>query len=80
MTKTEIQHKLTGIFQDLFDNPTLELSDTTTAKDVQGWDSLSHINLIVATEKAFAVSFTTKEVKGLTDVGGLIGLIAHRAK
>jgi len=47
---------------------------------VPGWDSLAHINLIVAVEKAFRVSFTTKEVRGLANVGDLVQLVARRVK
>jgi acyl carrier protein len=80
MTRPEIHQKLALVFRDVFDNPTLEISDATTANDVEGWDSIMHVNLIVAVEKAFGVSFTTKDVKALADVGGLIQLIEKRAK
>jgi acyl carrier protein len=80
MTHPEIHQKLTLVFRDLFDDPTLEISDATTAKDVAGWDSIMHVTLIVAVEKAFGISFTTKEVKTLANVGSLIQLIANRVK
>ena len=78
MTHSEIQQKLTSVFRDLFDSPNLEITEATTAEDVEGWDSIMHVNLIVAVEKAFGVSFTTKEVMGMTNVGDLIQLIAKR--
>ncbi|MGZ5519546.1 MAG: acyl carrier protein [Burkholderiaceae bacterium] len=78
MTNLEIQQKLTGIFRVVFDNPTLEISNSMTAKDVENWDSLNHINLIVSVEKAFGVRFTTKEVKNLANVGDFIDLISKR--
>ncbi|HEY3857403.1 MAG TPA: acyl carrier protein [Verrucomicrobiae bacterium] len=78
MTHAEIHQKLTPIFRDVFDDPAIEIKDTMTAKDVPGWDSLTYVNLIVAVEKAFAVSFTTKEVKSLVNVGALIELLAKR--
>jgi acyl carrier protein len=80
MTNIEIQQKLTEVFREVFDNPTLEISNLTTAKDVEGWDSIAHVNLIVAVEKAFGVTFTTKEVKSLENVGDFIELIAKRLK
>lgn len=80
MTPVEIHQKLTSIFRDVFDNPALEISDSTTAADVEDWDSLTHINLIVAAEKVFSVSFTTKEVKALNNVGDFIHLIARHVK
>jgi acyl carrier protein len=78
MNQSDIYQKLTAIFQEVFDDPGLQISDRTTAKDVEQWDSLSHINLIVATEKAFGLTFTTKEVKGLANVGDFVELIARR--
>jgi acyl carrier protein len=79
MTHTQIHEKLTGIFRDLFDDPALIVGDATVASDVDGWDSLAHVDLVVAVEKAFAVRFTTKEVKGLSNVGDFIRLIERRA-
>jgi acyl carrier protein len=80
MTHSEIHQKLTLVFRDVFEQPALEISDATTANDVTGWDSLMHVNLIVAVEKAFNASFTTKDVKALANVGDFIQLIAKRAK
>lgn len=78
MTNDAIHARLTLVFREVFDQPGLEISPATTAQDVAGWDSLTHINLIVAVEKAFGVSFTTKEVRTLGQVGDLVRLIAAR--
>ena len=75
MTREEVQAQLTEIFRKVFKNPELILNDELTAKDVKGWDSLNHINLIVATEKSFKIKFTTKEIQGLPNVGKLIDVI-----
>jgi acyl carrier protein len=80
MTTPEIHQKLTAVFRDVFDDPALEISDATTARDVPGWDSIMHVNLIVAVEEAFDTSFTTKDVKALSNVGDFIQLIVKRAK
>jgi acyl carrier protein len=80
MDHAEIHQKLTLVFRDVFDDPTLDISEATTAEDVAGWDSIMHVNLIVAVEKAFGASFTTKDVKALANVGDFIQLIAKRAK
>jgi acyl carrier protein len=80
MTNSEIHEKLTAVFRDVFDNPKLEITEKTTAKDVEGWDSIMHVNLIVAVETAFGATFTTKDVKGLNNVGDLMALAAKRAK
>jgi len=79
MTHSEISQKLNHVFEDVFDRPGLVVADATTAKDVDGWDSLTHVELIVAVEKAFRVRFTTKEVKALANVGDFIRLIEKRS-
>jgi acyl carrier protein len=78
MEHNQIVAKLTEIFQDIFEDPSLELSDSMTALDVPGWDSLSHINLILAVEKGFNVQLTTREVRGLENVGAFIHLIEKK--
>ena len=80
MTHAEIHQGLTTVFRDVFDNPKLEIPEATTAQDVEAWDSIMHVNLIVAVEQAFGVSFTTKEVKALANVGDFIKLIGRHAK
>jgi acyl carrier protein len=78
MEMNGIKSRLENVFRDLFDNPGLTLTRETTAADVEDWDSLNHVNLIVAIEKAFKIRFTTAEVSGLENVGELIDLIAKK--
>ena len=78
MANGDVMSKLTGVFQRVFDDPTLHLSRVMTADDVEGWDSLSHINLIVAIERDFKIRFTTREIAGLKNVGELMDLIAGK--
>ncbi|HNO26340.1 MAG TPA: acyl carrier protein [Leptospiraceae bacterium] len=66
------------MFAKIFRNPKIELFDAMTAKDVKGWDSLNHINLILATEKLFKIKFTTKEIQTLPNVGSFIELIEKK--
>lgn len=80
MNESEIREKLTGVFRSVFDDPALTVRDETRASDVAGWDSLTHVQLIVAVEKAFGVRFTTKAVQGLACVGDLVALIARRSR
>ncbi|HTP27420.1 MAG TPA: acyl carrier protein [Anaeromyxobacteraceae bacterium] len=80
MTNAEVHEKLTGVFRSVFDDPELTIGETTTAKDVRGWDSIAHVSLIVAVEKAFRLRFTTKEVQALANVGDFIRLIERRLK
>ena len=63
------------VFRDLFDDDTLQLRPDMTAADVEAWDSLTHINLIVDIEREFKVRFTTGEITGLKTVGDLAALV-----
>jgi acyl carrier protein len=63
------------VFRDVFDDPTLDVTDNMTADDVDGWDSLTHINLIIALEKRFRIKFATAEISRLKDEGSNVGSI-----
>ncbi len=69
MAGVNIYEQLNGIFCDIFDNPGLKIFKEMTARDVDGWDSLNHINLVVAVEKHFGIKFTTKEIMTYQNVG-----------
>jgi acyl carrier protein len=77
MTSTDTS-RLTGIFRTLFNDPGLELRDDLTARDVAGWDSLNHVNLMILIEEEFGVRFSTGEVSALQDVGELRRLLAAK--
>ncbi|MBD5169828.1 MAG: acyl carrier protein [Oscillibacter sp.] len=77
MSKAEIFEKLTEIFRDVFDNEDITLSETTTAADIDGWDSLTHITLLATVEDEFDVKFSMKAVQHLQNVGELAELIAE---
>jgi acyl carrier protein len=62
-------------FRQVFDDETLELHRNMTAADVEGWDSLNHIDLIVALEREFRIKFTTAEISKLATVGDLLTLV-----
>ncbi len=68
---------LNDIFQDVFEDDELEVSRETTAHDVEGWDSLMHVTLIVNVEKAFGVKFSSSEISALKKVGDLEDLILN---
>ncbi|MBQ3786930.1 MAG: acyl carrier protein [Lachnospiraceae bacterium] len=75
---TETMTKLQDIFRDFFDDEDIVLTDETTADDIDGWDSLTHVQLIVAVEKAFSVKFSTVEVMKLKNVGEFAALIEKK--
>ena len=74
MTRQEIYEKLTEVFTDVFDEE-IALTDATTAADVEGWDSLTHITLISEVEDAFDIRIAMKDVLGLKNVGELADII-----
>lgn len=69
---TEFRAQVQSVFREVFDNNQLEIFDAMQAKDVEGWDSLTHITLIMAIEEKFGVKFTTREVMGFRDVGHML--------
>lgn len=77
MSRDEIFEKLNEIFQDVFDDEALTVDETTTAADVDGWDSLTHITLLATVEDEFGVKFSMKAVQHLANVGELAALIAE---
>lgn len=80
MSKEQIMERLTEIFRDVFDDESIEISDSTTADDIEAWDSLEHITLISAVEKAFKMRFTMREVSGMKNVGEMAEIIMERGK
>ena len=75
MESNEIYARLTDVFQEVFDDPDIIAVPTLTAADVEDWDSLKHIRLLLSVEKAFKVRFTASEVGNLKNVGELASLI-----
>lgn len=78
MEHNEILAKVQEVFRDVLDNDEIVLTPQTTADDVEDWDSLSHIQLIVAIEKAFKIKFTSKEILSWNNVSEMIESIASK--
>ena len=78
MTETEILQKLTDVLRDVFDSPNLSVNAATTAEDIEDWDSVNHITLIVETEQRFGIKFQTAELEELKNVGQFVHLIASK--
>lgn len=70
--KTAIMEQVNEIFRDVLDNDDLTITETTQASDVAEWDSLSHIQLVVAIEKNFKIRFTSMEIQGWNNVGDML--------
>jgi acyl carrier protein len=69
----EVLDRLQEIFRDVFDDPELVLKDEMTAVDVDGWDSLAHINLIIALEREMGIKFATAEISKMKEPGQNVG-------
>lgn len=78
MERKVIFEKLNEIFQDILDDEDIQLTDDTTANDVEEWDSLSHIQLVVAVEKAFDIKFTSMEIIKWKNVGEMVDSILEK--
>lgn len=76
MEKSQILDEVQAIFCEVLDNEEIVLSNETNADDIEEWDSLTHIQLIVAIEKHFKIKFTSKEILSWQNVGQLIDCIA----
>ena len=78
MQRDEVFIVLNEIFQDVFDDESINVDSKTTADDIEDWDSLEHINLVVAIEKEFNMKFTMGEVTGMKNVGEMVDIILDR--
>lgn len=79
MTETDIIERIQTILRDVLDLEDLTISRATTAPEVEGWDSLAHINIIVAMEKDFDLKFALGELEDLKNVGDMIELVRKKS-
>jgi acyl carrier protein len=78
MGETEIYTRLADVFESIFDDQSIELAPTLSAKDVDGWDSLTNIRLMLTVEKTFKLKFSASDIAKLENVGDLVTLIKTR--
>lgn len=79
MTREEVYERLTKVFCEVFDDE-IELSDSTTADDVEDWDSFEHINLVVAVEEEFSFKIPMGKVVTMKNVGEMVDIILEMEK
>ena len=79
MNEPQIYARLEEIFKDVFDEDSIAVTPELSAKDVDGWDSLTHIRLMLTVEKSFKIKFSAPEIGKLENVGDLVALIRARA-
>ena len=75
MSKEEVFVKLNEVFRDVFDDESITVTETTTADDIEEWDSLEHINLLAAVEQEFGMKFNMGQVMSMKNVGEMADII-----
>ena len=75
MNREICYERLNKIFAEVFDNQALTVDDNTVAQDIDGWDSLTHMELVAAIEEEFGIEFEMKELQELSNVGRLVDVI-----
>ena len=78
MSKEEVYERLNNVFRDVFDDENIVVKPETTSNDIEDWDSLEHINLIVAVENEFGIKFNMGEVTTMKNVGEMVDIILSR--
>ena len=80
LMEERIYETLNEIFRDIFDDEDIVVTPETNSETIEDWDSLEHINLVVAIEKAFGLKFSMDEVTGMKDVGEMVEIIKARGQ
>ena len=78
MDHASIKQEITDIFEEVMDLEDVALDDDTTANDIEEWDSLSHIRLIIAIERSFGIKFSNAEIESLKKFGDLVALVGRK--
>lgn len=78
MERENVLQEINAVFIDILDNDAVVLNYETKATDVDGWDSLTHIHLVVALENNFKIRFTTLEIQGWKNVGAIVDCIVSK--
>ena len=78
MTREEVFEKLNEVFRDVFEEDDITVTDATTASDIDGWDSLEHINLINAIEQEFEIKFNMGQIVSMKNVGEMADIIMSK--
>ena len=79
MNREICYERLNKIFAEVFDNQALTVDDSTVAQDIDGWDSLTHMELVAAIEEEFGIEFEMKELQELSNVGRLVDVIMRHS-
>jgi acyl carrier protein len=77
--REQVYERLNKVFREMFDDDTITLNDKTTAKDVDGWDSLTYMSLIMEIESEFDMKFSVKDIISMQSVGEMVDIIMEQA-
>lgn len=80
MTRKQVYERLTKVFHEVFDDDSIVIEDTTTANDIEDWDSFEHINLMVAVETEFSFKMPMGKVVHMKNVGEMVDIILAMGK
>ena len=78
MDRSEVQSKISQIIRDFVEDESAKINDATTADDIEGWDSIAHVKIIVEIESQFSITFAVSEVNASENVGELIDLVMKK--
>ena len=76
--KNKVMEKMKEVFIDIFDNPDITIKFETSAKDIEEWDSLMNLQVMLAVEKKFKISFTASEIANFANVGEICDCIIKK--
>ena len=76
--REQIRLRLNEVFQEVFDDDAIDIFEEMTAEEIEEWDSLMHITLVIAIEKEFDLKLNAAEVGGLENVGRMLNLLSER--
>jgi len=79
LNREEITRKLTEVFRSVFDDDTIVLTPQTTSDDIEEWDSLNQIKIILAAEQVFGLKLNARKINVLTNVGQMIDYLMEEA-
>ena len=80
MSREEVFERLNNVFREVFDDEEIVVSETTTADDIEDWDSFEHINLVVAVEEEFSFKIPMGKVVTMKNVGEMVDIILEFGK
>lgn len=80
MTRDEVFERLANVFREVFDDDAIEIYDTTTADDIEDWDSFEHINLVVAVEEEFGFKIPMGKTVTMKNVGEMVDIILEMGR